>query len=107
MKLVSHFSESLSLRMKLQHAKEDAGSRRDELDFFLWPLVCIEKKTPTLFVRQWSYITVMLHDLFEFTYVVLFRLLAPTSKRSFTIVIYNDWTWPVRRHEYHFFDTDS
>ena len=23
-----------SLRMKLQHAKEDAGSRRDELDFF-------------------------------------------------------------------------
>ena len=45
MKVVSHFSESLSLRMKLQHAKEDAGSRRDELDFFSEVFSVLKKKS--------------------------------------------------------------
>ena len=52
MKLVSHFSESLSLRMKLQHAKEDAGSRRDELEFFFSVVVSVLKKISIHFVGQ-------------------------------------------------------
>ena len=68
MKLVSHFSESLSLRMKLQHAKEDAGSRRDELEFFFCGVVCIEKNLIILLVNN---------------------LLAPKSKIFSTVVLGN------------------
>ena len=68
MKLVSHFSESLSLRMKLQHAKEDAGSRRDELEFFSVVLSVLKKNLIILLVNN---------------------LLAPKSKIFSTVVLGN------------------
>ena len=68
MKLVSHFSEPLSLRMKLQHAKEDAGSRRDGLEFFSVVLSVLKKNLIILLVNN---------------------LLAPKSKILSTVVLGN------------------